>query len=320
MATYETGTATGATDLLSKLRTFATANGWAEDNYGARTSGSGNALQIHKGSQYCTFIADTGSGTAADPGNYFGCYQHDTYSGGNGTENQANGSLKCYANNLTGPYTAYHFVTGSESGADYLYVIVEATSGIYKHCGVGKLVSFGTLSPGTFAFACRWSYSVSVIDSLSAANHTWPFDCGESGLRAGAGTQVRADCDGVSPRWYDFSSGSSYGNRGGGGVRTVSASLGGLRGTVYGPTLYGASAITGRTTLVPCTVYGERSSNLASLLGYPPGMRWVKLDYVAPGDVLTLGAEQWRVFPVIRKNGTTGQVNSGTYGYAYKVN
>lgn len=320
MAVYETGAASSVTDLLDKLRIFATANGWTQNFFGTRTTGSGQALQLTKGAMACTFIADTSAGTSADPGNYFGAYQHDTYNAGNGTENQANKSLQCLANGMTGPYVAYHFMTGSEGGSDYLYVVVEVTSGTYKHAGVGKLVGMGALTNGHFAFGCRWGYGSTPISDPLAAYHAWPFDSGESGFRGGPATQVRADCDGVTPRWYDFSSGVSYGNRAGGGVRAVGSALGTLRGTVYGPTLYGASAITGRTTLVPCMIYGERTSNLASILGYAPGMRWVKLDYIAPGDILTLGADQWKVFPVIRKNGSAGQVNSGLYGYAYKVN
>ncbi len=320
MATYETGTASSATDLLDKLRIFATANGWTQNFFGARTTGSGQALQLTKGSMAATFIADTAAGTSADPGTYLGAYQHATYNAGNGTESQADASLKCYTNGMSGPYSAYHFVSGAESGSDYLYVVVEVSAGTYKHVGVGKLVGLGALTTGAFAFACRWSYSSSQVDDLLSTHHSWPFDHGENNNRAGAGTQVRADCDGIVPRWYDFNGGLSYGNRGGGGVRVVGNNLGNLRGTVYGPAVPGASALTGRAVLTPCLVYGERGSNLASMLGFPPGIRWAKLDYLTPGDILTLGADQWKVFPVIRKNGSAGQVNSGTYGYAYKVN
>lgn len=320
MAVYETGTSPSVTDLLDKLRVFATANGWTQNSFGARTSGSGQALQLTKGTQYVTFIADTGTGTSTNPGNYFGCYSHNVYSAGNGTENQAQGSLKCFANAMTGPYIAYHFMTGAERGADYLYVVVEVTSGIYKHIGVGKLVSLGTLTTGMFAYASSWGYTASQIDLPLSTYHSWPFDSGEASVRNGPGTQIRADSDGVTPRWYDGSNQFSFGARFGGGVRTLSSTLGQLRGTVYPMGLYGASAITGRTLLMPAWLYGERASNLSSPLGFPPGIRWVKLDYLTPGDVLTLGTDQWKVFPVIRKNGSTGQVNSGTYGYAYKVN
>lgn len=319
---YETGTSTSVTDLLDKLRVFATANGWTQNYFGARTSGSGQALQLTKGTQYVTFIADTGTGSTSDPGPYFGAYSHNVYSAGNGTENQAQGSLKCLANGMSGPYVAYHFMTGAERGADYLYVIVEVTSGIFKHAGVGKLISLGALTTGMFAFGCRWSYSTAsnVISNATYRDHAWPFDSVENGLRAGPGTQVRADSDGVTPRWYDSAGNGTYGNRFGGGVRSPGTSTAGTqRGTVYAPAAAGASGVTGRTLLIPAWLYGERTSNLSSPLGFPPHLRWVSLDYLNPGDILTLGSDQWKVFPVIRKNGGTGQVNSGTYGYAYKV-
>lgn len=320
---YATGTATGVADLLDKLRIFATANGWTQNYFGARTTGSGTALQLTKGTQYVTFIADTGAGTANDPGNFFGCYSHNVYSGGNGTENQAQGSAKCLANGMTGPYVAYHFMTGAERSCDYLYVVVEVNSGIFKHTGVGKLVSLGALNTGMFAFGCRWSYATSsnTINTATSALHAVPFDSTEGSSRNGPGTQLRADSDGVVPRWYDSWSGGSFGTRMGGGIRSQgSSSLGNMRTTLYCPGFAGASSITGRSVLLPAWVYGERSANLCSPLGYPPHLRWVKLDYLSPGDVLTLGSDQWKVFPVIRKNGTAGQVNSGTYGYAYKVN
>lgn len=320
---YETGSASGVADLLDKLRVFATANGWTQNFFGARTSGSGTALQLTKGTQYVTFIADTGAGTANDPGNYFGCYSHNVYSAGNGTENQAQGSAKCYANGMTGPYVAYHFISGAERGCDYLYVIVEVTSGVFKHIGVGKLVSLGTLNTGMFAYACRWNYNPTsnIISTADSAQHSVPWDSTETASRAGPSTQLRADSDGVTPRWYDCYSSGSHGTRMGGGVRTSgSNSAGAVRNPLYSVAIAGASSITGRTVLIPAWVYGERTADLGSPLGYPPHLRWVRLTYLNPGDVLTIGTDQWKVFPVIRKNGTTGQLNSGTFGYAYKVN
>lgn len=314
---YETGASTGVTDLLDKLRVFAIANGWTQNFFGSRTSGSGTALQLTKGTQYVTFLADTAAGSASDPGPYFGAYAHNAYSAGNGTENQAQRSASCYTNAMTGPFVAYHFMTGAERGCDYLYVVVESASGIYKHAGVCKLVSLGALNTGMCAHAARWSYSTTsdaIGDPLSSG-HSWPFDSRESVNRHGSGTQIRADCDGISPRWYDGFA-SSFGNRIGGGPRNVS----GQRGTIVGPAAAGASALTGRTILLPAWVSLERAANLSSPAGYPPHLRYVKLDYLNPGDVLTLGSDEWKLFPVIRKNGTAGQVNSGTFGLAYKVN
>ena len=322
---YETGAASSVTDLLDKLRVFATANGWTQNFFGARTSGSGQALQLTKGTQYVTFIADTGAGSpTTDPGPFFGCYSHDVYSAGNGTENQAGGSGKAFANAMSGPFVAYHFISGAERGCDYLYVVVEVSSGVFKHAGVGKLVSLGAMTTGMFCHASRWSYSTgsNTISTPLSPQHSIPFDSLDSGsLGAGRGTYIRADSDSISPRWYDSYGNGGYGTRFGGGVRSSgSSSPGDKRGTLASLALAGASALTGRTVLMPAWVYGERTANLSSPLGYPPHLRWVMLDYLQPGDVLTIGTDQWKVFPVIRKNGGTGQVNSGNYGYAYKVN
>jgi hypothetical protein len=318
---YETASASGVADLLDKLRVFATANGWTQNYFGARTSGAGTALQLTKGTQYVTFIADTGAGLSTDPGPFFGAYSHNVYSAGNGTENQAQGSTKLYSNAMSGPFVAYHFMTGAERGCDYLYVVIETSSGVYKHTGVGKLVSLGALNTGMFAYACRWSYSTSsdTINTPNSTQHGVPWDSRCTSV--GQSTQVRADSDGVVPRWYDANSGGSFGNRMGGGVRDAGpASAGSVRGTLQTAGLCAASSITGRTVLLPPWMYGERTSNLGSPLGYPPHLRWVRLDYLSPGDVLTIGSDQWKVFPVIRKDGGVGQVNSGKYGYAYKVN
>lgn len=310
---YETGTSTSITDLLDKLRVFAVANGWTLNFQGARTSGSGQAVQLTKGSMACTWIAATSSNGVNDPGHYLGAYQHDAYSAGGGTENQANKSAVTYANDMTGPFIAYHFFTGTERGSDYLYVAVETTAGIFKHVGVGKLVSMGALSNGHFCFAVRWDYGNNL--NIATTTHAVGFDSGEQGTRKGTSTQIRADSDALSPRWLDAY--SNTGNRLGGGFRVADST--GARGFVYGPVRNSASAISGRTALIPCMVTGERPSSLFSVLGYPPGIRWVKLDFLDPGAILTLGAEQWKVFPIIRKNGGTGQVSSDTYGYAYKV-
>lgn len=312
MINYETGIADDVLDLLDKLAVFADDAGWTIDYHGSRTSGSGEALQLTKGAMACTFIADTTASTGANPGPYFGCYQHDAYNAGNGTENQANASEKCFANGMAGPYVAYHFMAGEEQGSEYLYVVVETAAGTFKHIGVGRLVGFGELQQGTFAFASNWSYSSSWISTWNIDTHAVPFDERESTSAPWPGTVIREDGDDLSPRWFHARQSASSATYLRGGVRRSGES-------VYSPMLCGASAITGRAVLFPCWMAGARGSSYFSPLGYPPGMRWVKLDYLSPGDILTLGTDQWRVFPVIRKNGGPGQPTSGTYGYAYRV-
>lgn len=316
MAVYETGSSTDVLDLLSRLRTFALANGWSQNFFGARTSGTGQALQINKGGQFVTFLANTAAGTSDDPGPYLGAYAHDTYSAGNGTENQANTSSVTYTNAMTGPFLAYHFISGQELGAEYLYVIVETTAGIFKHVGTGVLVRIGAITSGQFVYGCRWDNGPGRINNLDSNFHAIPFDNGESSVnRSGPGTKVRVDADLVSWRWLDALATTS----------TLSL-LCGWRASGNQPSVtrhlldHLGSALTGRNVLVPAFMAGARTGGLFNPLGYPPGVRFCRLTFREPNDIITIGADQWKLFPVIRKNGAAGQPNSGTYGYAYKVN
>ncbi len=324
---YQTGTALDPADLLDKLRVFAAANGWTINNYGDRTAGTAprKALQITKAGMAGSFLSDSANAATYDPGPYILTYAHDAYVAGNGTENQANGNTKTKSNGLAGPYQAYHFFTDNGDTPPYLYVVVETGSGTFKHFGIGKLESMGALNTGAFAHGCNWNYSTSsnppYVSQADYSGHAVPFDCVTSSGYNNVGTAVRADSDGIAPHWfYDYNSTTnlqlSGGVRGTSDPTTASSPI----PMLYGIMTTGASSRTGRTILEPCLVAGARPSGQFSLLGWPPNIRWVDLKYLDPGATLTLGTDTWKVFPVIRKNGTNGQPNSARYGYAYKVN
>lgn len=324
---YQTGTATDTADLLDKLRVFALANGWTINNYGDRTVGTAprKALQLTKGGISASFLSDSAVGTAANPGPYILTYGHDAYAAGGGTENQANASNKTQSNAMVGPFQSYHFFCDNGDTNPYLYVVVETSSGTFKHFGIGRIEGLGEVLTGCFAYACNWYY-VSSPDYVSDANlfrHSVPFDTLENNNGNGQySTYVRGDSDSMSPRWY-----ASYSNIAAnvlsGGVRgnnPGSASAGSAIPMTYGIMQAGASERTGRTILQNCLVSGARVSGQFSPLGWPPNMRWVNLRYLDPGATLVLGSDTWKVFPVIRKNGGSGQPNSALYGYAFKVN
>lgn len=311
---HQNGTATDHVDLLDKLRVFALANGWTVHNFGARPAGAtaGQALQLSKGGFAFSFLSLSSAGTAINPGQYVGGYAHDAYVGGSGTENQANASPKIYANAMTGPYQGHDFFAGDGANGPYLYAVVETSAGTFKHFGVGVLDKFGAITTGAFVYAATWNYDPTNISQWAQSMHSVPFDSAESSFVAyGRSLHVRADGDTVSPRWYDPQATPFLR----GGHRSIN--IGFLART---PVIGSASLRTGRTTLTPCLVSGERTGGLYSLLGAPPGMRWVSLDYLDPGAVLTIGTDTWKVFPVIRKNGGAGQPNSERFGYAFKMN
>lgn len=282
------------------------------------------ALQVSKGGISGSFLSDSTPGSATDPGPYLQTYAHDAYVAGNGSDGQANASLKTFSNAMAGPFQAYHFFCDDGNGPPYLYTVVETASGTFKHTGIGQIEKMGAVNTGAFAYGCNWYYSTSPttapnISDPDHTRHTVPFDTLESsGGRES--TFVRGDSDGIAPRWYrSYSTQDNV--RMTGGVRGTEPFSNSAQSLAFNYALMktGASARTGRTFLQECLVGGFRSGVLYSLLGFPPGIRWVNMRYLDPGDVIVLGTESWKIFPVIRKNGTVGQPNSGVFGYAFKV-
>lgn len=76
-------------------------------------------------------------------------------------------------------------------------------------------------------------------------------------------------------------------------------------------------------TLLPLRCYKERPYYKASLIADLANARHLRIDNLAPGDILTLGSDQWKVFPWYRKdvanrNGGTNINHTGTFGWAIR--
>ena len=329
---YETATASGPNDLLSKLATFAGNNGWTVNFSGPRTGGiggAGHATLVSRDGVFLSFRSENTAGISADPGSYVWSSYASGYSAAS-TETQPDNSPPTRTNWMDGPFIAYHFF-GSPVGVPdpYLYAVVEVQSGIFRHFGGGRLRRMGNYVDGSFCYATAQHFDASRISQTDWGGHCWPFQA--SGRRSNSGgvsatvsspVVARADCDGISPLhgW-----GGANGNVtpptpasrliGGGGQFTSSSE--GLMIRSIGGTLVGPSGYTGRTYLTPFYINLTRAPNF-SPLGYPPDLRSVRIDTLNPGDILTLGGDEWMVFPVVRKNGVAGTQNSGDMGMAYR--
>ena len=83
---------------------------------------------------------------------------------------------------------------------------------------------------------------------------------------------------------------------------------------------------TGQTVLVPIQPTIDRGSSKRSIVLDLVYARYVRLDTLNVGDVITLGSDRWKVYPVYKRDGSvrngpsgfTGVTSrhSGTYGYA----
>lgn len=87
------------------------------------------------------------------------------------------------------------------------------------------------------------------------------------------------------------------------------------------------SAWNSEAALLPICYYRQRPSNKVSLAVQLEHARHLRIDYHAPGDIITLGADKWMALPWHQKNlavrnGSTSDSNlidhSGTFGWAIR--
>lgn len=309
---YETGTALHANDLLDRLRVFAAANGWTVQRWAVRSDGLGSggwALNLQRGDLHAGLYADLGAGTLGNPGQYVGGFLYPAWDAGLGNMAQANRSQLSFTNGLgSTQYTGYHFF----AGAEYLHAVVEVVDGEFRHFGTGRLRRFGAVTTGGYVVNSFWSYAPAHRASpFSTPAHAVPWDSFDNGTGAPS-VLLRADSDAVSPRYLL----SAHAN-----VNEVRCGMRGQappRPDTLPAQQAQASTLTGRAVLWPILTAAARSGGLFSPLGQPPDVRFVRLDHLQPKDLLTIGTEQWMVFPVIRRDGGIGQPSSLRLGLAYR--
>lgn len=310
---YETAGASGVNDLLGKLRIFAIAQGWAVDYNGTRGDLLGNALLINKGGIYFAFVTRVGGADTTDPADRFGVYQYPgPYSSGAAPEAQAGASAITFANNMPGPFQAYHFFAGTNTaGQSYLHAVVEAQPGSFRHIGAGVINKLGAVTTGAYTHASRWRYDTGFVNSINAGQ-ALPWDSMQGYTQAlGYGVVVRCDADALSPNYAVANNSEAAGTR-------LFCGIFGTEATA-GLALQTPSTLTGRAILLPIFAGVERPLGFYSLIGGPPDLRFVNMENLQPGELISMGPDSWRVFPIIRKNGAPGLSNSGPWGYAYRV-
>lgn len=291
---YETGISTGPADLLSKLNTFAVANGWTN---GAATGGN----VLSKNGVYCGLTTDADEIFARGALGY---------NGSNAWNAQTNNSGLTVAINCgTGPFTAYHLFAGDELGCEYLNLVVEYAAGRFRHLAIGQMIKHGSYTGGTYVDGVNWNNSTSYQNNPESGNHQVICDA-----NTGSGTgHFWCDYDAKSNNWQRVITTAGTGN-----------ALGSARSNGMGqmfPNL-GVQNWNLRNNLAPLTYFANRASNLRSPVGRIPNMRILGINNLEPGETLSIGGVDWMCFPIVQR--TEGsQPNtvetSGFYGYAYRL-
>lgn len=299
---YETGTASGFSDLADTFKGFLTGNGWT------LTGGvlhKGDAYAAVGGSDVNGRLAIRG-GTGESSGALTGAGPADVYVGTPITPDAP-----------SFPAT-YHF----HAHGDEAYGVVQFGEDLFAHWGFGCAPAAGVPGTGGFYFG---NYAGSKGDLLNY-NDVGFFHEGDCfsltrntpGPFWGRATDVNRCNSWVH---HGLDGGGWSGANGGFTFGTASANA--LAVPIAGPLLVRTpSAWNGQSVLIPCQVQVGRPSSKISLVAELAHMRYVSMQNHAPGEVITLGPDSWQVFPFYKKGaawapGLTGR-DSGFLGLAFR--
>jgi hypothetical protein len=324
---YSTGTATGANDLLDKLRLFCIAEGWTVNRNTAITGGI--ELCIKKGTNYINMKSGENIQLRVNGTNTAGKYGiiingSDGYAGGSDWDRQPGYSRRDITASATdqyvaflpmvtnfGPFPAYHFF--SLNSGDCIYMELEITTGVFQRLGFGKLDLFDTGTTG----GGRFFYS-------TGAEHVTTSTTGSSWLGSDIGSSNSEEEVPFRAAAYGMSTTKSasavraafdtFDNWAGSGALASSTYLEQAAvGFKEKALMYcSPNPLNGVGVLVPVTVNLVRADLFYHPLGTVPGIRYMDMTNYLPGDEFTLGGDTWKVFPWYNKGG-----RSYEHGIAY---
>lgn len=314
---YETGVSTSPSNLLSKIWSHATVSPglWtAVRNNGA----PGGQASFYDGTaseaNQFNFIADDTAATAsisgqpsrADGGALDLYYEHPgtpvsgpvarTVRMGHPTSGDNQG--------FGGSHVAYHIFSGSTSDGLYMHVVCEGDAGVFFHLMFGTIEKAGTFSGGQYMSAMQ-TYD-------NSGQVCWPFELNPGNWHS---TQWLR-CDDVlttgsittdstpwppGARWTEnfgstrFATGLPNAWMSGGVIQWNQR-------TPFAPNL----------TMIWEDLVPAPGTDDFVILGHTPDLRIVSMDGRTPGEVVTIGSDDWHLFPVHVKvaGGAAGSSNS----------
>lgn len=316
---YFTGSAATFADLKTAIENACTANGYALTDgilskngcyylLTAGTSGGYPYLQINGGT------GQTGTTLTGQPPNNYGAMLASN-----------NGNAIVFPIN----YEIHLF-----TDPDEVYVIINYNSDFYQQMSFGKSDVPGIGGTGcwftsakrsgqTLTDGTNYGFKVFMSASWPEIVSTAPYEgypCGmfyESNASIGGGSYfasfVHTGLD-ATP-WRSGNSGNS--------------ALTGYRGgsVAVGSLLMQLPNISNQATvLLPISPVALRSSGGATIIANLKNARYCRIDNIVPGEIITFGSEQWKVYPLYRKDTTqrngvgwsTGATHTGTFGYAIR--
>lgn len=317
---YQTGSATDVGDLIDDLQTFLGSNGWTVDEFDNSTN---YRCSVHRGTVYVHFKWDNSSP------DYVGVYhslgyvatnqpwEHTNDSGNSDSSAPYDGARHVNFES-SGPFTAYHFFVTN----DYVYVVVEVSSGVFRHFGFGTLEKCNDWTGGEFCYGMFWDQGTSQIDSPLGVHHFLLDGVNSSAARGGTVHAEGLPDQGGSDKWLVSSSNSTPGNDGDGNTRYRCSGTSRAGGYTVPVGWMRNSQLNLYVPLAPVLVYYVNTLDVPDtyfLLGQMPDIAIVNIHNFSPGDEVTIGSDTWKIFPWVRKQFLQADTEeSWNAGVAYK--
>ncbi len=314
---YITGTAASFADLKTAIENACTANGW--------TLSSGI---LSKNGCFFQLVAGT-SGGYAQLQLFGGTSQTGTTLNG---QPPSNYGAKICSNNGNVISFPINYEIHLFTNPDEVYCIINYNSDFYQQLSFGKSDVPGIGGTGAWFTGAKRSDQTLTDDTYGFKVFmfvSWPDVAGTLSIDGyGLGLFFDNPTQGGSyfPSFVHtgldatpWRSGNS-GNNALTGYRGAGMQVGSL--LMQLPNLYNNANV-----LLPIKPVALRSSGGVTIIANPKNARYLRIDNVVPGEIITFGAEQWKCYPFHRKDSTarngvawaaTGATHSGTFGYAIR--
>ena len=307
---YLTGTVNSIADIRTAITNGCTANGWTWD--------AGNEV-LYKGTVYVKItttakevliLGRTGLTTGSAPTTV-------------GIGPLHSGSLYGFPNlELTFPATYHLFIH-----VDEVYCIIRYSTDRYQWLSFGKSTVTGITGTGTWVAAIRGAvvptanvtpqqnpfyFDISTINSPTLLNNVVPFAFGNPNYQPTQDDRnyfVHSDLD--SEGWNLHNSTAT-------GINSLIGLYSAIPDIQLTPSSWNDEGV-----LIPIRAYKRRPSFRASLVAELQFARHLRIDNYSNEQIITLGSDQWMVFPYHQKNSASrnsGVTHTGTVGWAIKYN
>lgn len=289
---FETGTTSSPSDLLSKLNTFLTANGWTSNTGGTGGDPANSQYSFNDGAggHFHLIPQNTNGEIHGQPATGYinSSTQFYAHTGSPSTAGTAGTFAKCGGLPTSGTNTYWFFAPNA--APRFVHVVVRFTAGEFTHLSFGTGSKYGTFTGARYMTALSWRPTV--VPGIQM-----PFSNDKASTHSAHYVQMDGAFGlGSPPNWFK---GPCFGF----GNLTQPATWG------WSFALFAGGLIdqTQRTPFAPIYLKAEQAGTPGQtiIMGHVVDARLCSMESRNPdGEVVTIGSDQWYIFPV-RRTGAT---------------